>query len=65
MKIRINRYSFDATATVYRGSHHCGVVFCPIEGGRTDYLASPWTSGIGQHSFSTEAEAIDYLVREG
>ena len=64
-KITINRYEFDATATVYRGAHYCGVVFCPIEGGRSDYLASPWTDAMAQIAFATEVEAIDYLVREG
>lgn len=65
-KITTNRYSFDATISVYRGNHHCGMVFCPIaDGGRSDYLASPWTDDIAQQTFNAEADAIDYLVREG
>lgn len=65
MKTTVNRYDTDATATVYRGSHYCGMVFCPALGGRSDYLASAWTDAVPQQAFGTEAEAIDYLVREG
>jgi hypothetical protein len=89
MKTTVNRYYTDATATVYRGSHYCSMVFCPIRGGRSDYaavyrgshfcgmvfcpiqgcrsdyLARAWTDAVPQQTFGTEAEAIDYLVREG
>jgi hypothetical protein len=40
------------------------MVFCPTPGGRTDYLASPWTDAIAQRAFATEGDAIDYLGRE-
>lgn len=64
-KIPTNHYAFDATISVYRGNHHCGMVFCPIaDGGRSDYLASPWTDAVAQRTFSEEAEAVSYLVRE-
>lgn len=65
-KVTTNRYAFDATISVYRGNRHCGIVFCPIsDGGRSDYLASPCTDTVAQRAFTIEADAIDYLVREG
>lgn len=64
-KITANRYFFDATISIYRSNHHCGIVFCPTsDGGRVDYLASPWTDAVAQQTFNAEADAIDYLVRE-
>jgi len=69
MTIKISRSAIDATISVYRDKHHCGMVFCPTRGpalpnhpNSTDYLASPWTDSVPQQSFGNEAAAIAYLV---
>lgn len=62
MSTHLSRNHHAATESVYRDEHYCGMIFCPCASGVTDYLASPWTNEIEQRRFSTEAEAIDYLV---
>jgi hypothetical protein len=63
--INVIRRDLDATLSVYRGQHWCGMVFCPTQGAPSDYLASAWTDAVPQQSFTAEADAVDYLVREG
>ena len=64
MAITVIRRQIDATISVYRDEHHCGLIFCPCDGCQhNDYFASPWTADIAQRAFATDAEAIDYLVR--
>jgi hypothetical protein len=62
--IRAIRSDINATISVYRDEHYCGIVFCPTPGNPPEYLASPWTDAVVQRAFSDEIGAIDYLVRE-
>lgn len=62
MTTTTNRRDLDATTTVYRNDYYCGMVFRPTPGGRTDYLASPWTDAVEQRTFDNEDAAVEYLV---
>lgn len=63
--ITIIRRSFDATISIYRGTPHLGLIYCPVAG-RNGYEASPsapFCDSTPNATFSTEQEAVDYLAK--
>ena len=62
--IEISRNQHAAAISVYRGTHYCGMVFCPIPGplGHDNWIASPWTDAVRERSFASENDAVEYLA---
>ena len=62
--LSIIRREVDATISVYRGTPHLGLIYCPVIG-RAGYEArpsAPFCSTLDDKTFRTEQEAIDYLA---
>lgn len=60
--ITTHSYDVDATVTVYRDDHYCGMVFAPCLGGHSGYIASAWRADIPLKTFANQGDAVNYLV---
>jgi hypothetical protein len=63
--LTIIRRSADATISVYRGTPHLGLIYCPVAGrdGYEAQASAPFCDTVPDATFATEQEAINHLAQ--